>query len=224
MGGAPIWTDLAWSQLDQMLPPTGRRVVVSVQKAVEDAAGRFAGVARAALLASAVDAVSELRLGESDPHRIFISDADGRLITRLSPDDRLELVGDELRISPARLPSHHQAVLGYCREFNVPLEVEVNSSRGALLLNPKAIIGDQYKTRQAGEFNGKEGGAAGEKPAGPGGVPGAAPGAKPAGPAPGGPAPGGPGQPKSHSADQFQSHVRLPMSAPTARPGLNVAR
>jgi adenylate cyclase len=102
--GAPIWTDLAWSQLDEMLPPARRRVVVSVQKAVEDAGGRFAGVARAALLASAVDAVSELRLGESDPHRIFISDADGRLITRLSPDDRLELVGDELRISAARLP------------------------------------------------------------------------------------------------------------------------
>jgi len=95
----PIWTDLAWSQLDEMLPPARRRVVVSVQKAVEDADGRFSGVARAALLASAVDAVSELRLGERDPHRIFISDADGRLITRLSPEDRLELVGEDLRIS-----------------------------------------------------------------------------------------------------------------------------
>jgi len=104
VGGAPIWTDLAWSQLDEVLPPARRRVVVSVQKAVEDADGRFAGVARAALLASAVDAVSELRVAEKDPHRIFISDADGRLITRLSPEDRLELVGEDLRISPARLP------------------------------------------------------------------------------------------------------------------------
>ncbi len=32
----------------------------------------------------------------------------------------------------ARLPSHHQIVLGYCRELGVELEVEVNSSRSAL--------------------------------------------------------------------------------------------
>jgi monoamine oxidase len=36
---------------------------------------------------------------------------------------------------PARLPSHHQAVLGYCREFGIPLEVEVNSSRSAYVWN-----------------------------------------------------------------------------------------
>jgi len=104
VAGAPIWTDLAWSQLDASLPPEERRVVVSVQKAVEDAEGRFSGVVRAALLASAIDAVSELRAGPGDPHRIFICDADGRLITRLSAGDRLELVGDDLRIAPARLP------------------------------------------------------------------------------------------------------------------------
>src|SRR5215468_7171619 len=36
---------------------------------------------------------------------------------------------------PARLPSHHQGVLGYCRELGVALEVEVNTSRGALLVH-----------------------------------------------------------------------------------------
>src|SRR5712691_7150017 len=36
---------------------------------------------------------------------------------------------------PARLPSHHQAILGYCRDFGVALEVEVNTNRGAKLLN-----------------------------------------------------------------------------------------
>ena len=104
VGGAAIWTDLAWSQLDEALPNEKRRVVVSVQKAIEDRDGKFVGVVRAALLASAVGDVPELRLPPSDPHRIFITDADGRLITRLSTDDRLELVGDELRIAPARLP------------------------------------------------------------------------------------------------------------------------
>src|SRR5438067_3338393 len=104
VGGQPIWTDLAWSQLDQMLPAERRRVVVSVQKAVENGKGRLIGVVRAALLASAIDSVSALQVGKDDPHRIFITDADGRLITRLSPQDRLTLVGDDLRIAPEGLP------------------------------------------------------------------------------------------------------------------------
>ena len=49
----------------------------------------------------------------------------------------------------ARLPSHHQAVLGYCRELGVALEVEVNTSRGALLLNPAANGGKPIELRQA---------------------------------------------------------------------------
>jgi adenylate cyclase len=108
----PIWTDLAWSQLDQMLPRDRRRVVVSVQKAVETAEGRLIGVVRAALLASAIDSVSALQVGKDDPHRIFITDADGRLITRLSAEDRLTLVGDDLRIAPERLPAAISLALG----------------------------------------------------------------------------------------------------------------
>jgi monoamine oxidase len=50
---------------------------------------------------------------------------------------------------PARLPSHHQAVLGYCREFGVALEVEVNTSRGARLFNPAANGGKPIEMRQA---------------------------------------------------------------------------
>ena len=48
----------------------------------------------------------------------------------------------------ARLPSHHQAVLGYCREFGVALEVVVNTSRGALLHNPAANDGRPIELRQ----------------------------------------------------------------------------
>jgi monoamine oxidase len=36
-------------------------------------------------------------------------------------------------VGPARLPSIHKTMLGYCRELGVPLEVEVNSSRSAYL-------------------------------------------------------------------------------------------
>src|SRR5271155_1929426 len=50
---------------------------------------------------------------------------------------------------PARLPSHHQAVLGYCRELGVALEVEVNTSRGERLLNPSANGGKPVEMRQA---------------------------------------------------------------------------
>jgi monoamine oxidase len=48
----------------------------------------------------------------------------------------------------ARLPSQHQAVLGYCRELGVALEVEVNTSRGALLHNPAANDGKPIELRQ----------------------------------------------------------------------------
>lgn len=36
---------------------------------------------------------------------------------------------------PARLPSHHHTILDYCRELNVPLEVEVNASRSAYVVS-----------------------------------------------------------------------------------------
>jgi len=50
-----------------------------------------------------------------------------------------------LNAGPARLPSHHDAVLGLCREHGVPLEVLVNSSRSAFL----ASEGQPLRLRQA---------------------------------------------------------------------------
>ena len=49
---------------------------------------------------------------------------------------------------PARLPSQHQAILGYCRELGVELEVEVNVSRSAYLLNAKANGGKPIQFRR----------------------------------------------------------------------------
>ena len=57
--------------------------------------------------------------------------------------------GQYWNAGPARIPSHHQAVLGYCRELGVALEVEVNTSRGALLLNPDANNGKPVEMRRA---------------------------------------------------------------------------
>jgi monoamine oxidase len=50
---------------------------------------------------------------------------------------------------PARLPSHHQAVLGYCKELGVPLEVEVNASRSAYVWNDQVKGQRPIQMRQA---------------------------------------------------------------------------
>lgn len=50
---------------------------------------------------------------------------------------------------PARLPSHHQTILGYCKTLGVPLEVEVNMSRSALLQDDGANDGRPIEMRQA---------------------------------------------------------------------------
>ena len=41
--------------------------------------------------------------------------------------------GHYFNAGPARLPSIHKNMLGYCRELNIPLEVEVNTTRSALM-------------------------------------------------------------------------------------------
>jgi monoamine oxidase len=50
---------------------------------------------------------------------------------------------------PARLPSIHKTILGYCKELGVPLEIEVNSSRSSLLQNSRAFDGKPVTQRRA---------------------------------------------------------------------------
>jgi adenylate cyclase len=105
--GATLWSDLAYSELDHALPQTQRRVVVTVQKAVDGAHGGPAGVVRVGLLANTVDAIASTRVEEgndADPHRVFLCDAEGRLLTRLAPGDPLVASGDDLRVAPAHVP------------------------------------------------------------------------------------------------------------------------
>ncbi len=42
---------------------------------------------------------------------------------------------------PARLPFHHQGILGYCRELGVPVEVMCNDNRAALMQDDAAFDG-----------------------------------------------------------------------------------
>jgi adenylate cyclase len=107
--GKAIWSDLAWSELDQGLPEAERRVVVSVQKAVDDRPGRFAGVVRVGLLTRSIDALPAARSKSSE--RVLLCDHEGRLVARLTPDDTLKVSGDDLRIVPAHEPPEIAAAL-----------------------------------------------------------------------------------------------------------------
>jgi monoamine oxidase len=51
-------------------------------------------------------------------------------------------------MGPARLPSVHGTMLGYCRELKVPLEVEINTSRSTFLQNDKVNGGKPYRQRK----------------------------------------------------------------------------
>src|SRR6266508_1329426 len=49
---------------------------------------------------------------------------------------------------PARLPHHHKTVLGYCKEFGIPLQVIVNDNRNALLHDVTSFGGKPVRIRQ----------------------------------------------------------------------------
>jgi monoamine oxidase len=49
---------------------------------------------------------------------------------------------------PARIPHHHKALLGYCKDFGVPLEVMVNDNRACLLQDDGAFQGQPVSSRQ----------------------------------------------------------------------------
>ena len=57
--------------------------------------------------------------------------------------------GNYQNLGPARLPSTHWTMLGYCRELSVPLEVEVNTSRSTFLQSDKANGGKPVVQRKA---------------------------------------------------------------------------
>jgi adenylate cyclase len=105
--GSLIPSDLHWSQIDASMPEAQRRVEVSVQQVITDSAGAFLGVIRVGVLATQLDDAMKLHLApaeQTDPHRIFLCDKEGRLITRILPGEHIEEVGDDLRVGPAGLP------------------------------------------------------------------------------------------------------------------------
>jgi monoamine oxidase len=49
---------------------------------------------------------------------------------------------------PARIPHHHEFVLGYCRDFDVPLETFINDNRAALMHSGSAFGGQAQVARR----------------------------------------------------------------------------
>jgi monoamine oxidase len=56
--------------------------------------------------------------------------------------------GNYMNAGPARFPSQHLTMLGYCHEFGVPLEVEVNTSRSARMQSDRMNGGKPVEQRQ----------------------------------------------------------------------------
>lgn len=56
--------------------------------------------------------------------------------------------GNYQNVGPARLPSIHTTMLGYCRKFGIEMQVEVNTSRSSLLQNDAVHGGKAMVQRQ----------------------------------------------------------------------------
>lgn len=49
---------------------------------------------------------------------------------------------------PARIPGHHRALLGYCKQFGVPLEVFVNANRSTFFHDRRGFDGQPKQSRR----------------------------------------------------------------------------
>jgi len=75
----------------------------------------------------------------------------GNKVTMIGETDQMVgfSKGMYFNCGPARIPSIHQGILGYCKLLGVPLEVEVNFSDSALLRADGAFGGQPIQERQA---------------------------------------------------------------------------
>ena len=85
--------------------------------------------------------------------------AGGRSLTVRSGDrmeefnstQRVEFDDDEdlyANMGPARIPYHHETILGYCKDLGVSLEVFVNDNRGAFFQSPGSFGGMPVRGRE----------------------------------------------------------------------------
>jgi adenylate cyclase len=117
--GRAIWSDLSYSELDRARPESERRVVLTVQKAIEDTPKHLVGVARAGLLERTIDVLPGLSAHDVDPDgvaRAFLCDPHGRLLTRLEASDPLVLMDNDLRVDASHAPPEIAVALAHAGE------------------------------------------------------------------------------------------------------------
>lgn len=113
-GGRMLWSDLHFSPLEEDWPESKRHTRVSVQKSLSSKKGEFIGVLRVALSADQIDKITRIKLSENsqtDPHRIFLCDGKGRLITRLGTEDVFTEIEGDLRVKAQNLPEEIKTAL-----------------------------------------------------------------------------------------------------------------
>ena len=134
-----IWSDLHWSERDHGAPPAEQRVVVSVQKTIEDASGQFLGVLRVSLVTSELDHIASAHASAAglaptaglasagvapspvqpdDVQRVALlatpsTGGTARLVARVDPSDRMvtDLEADEIRVESDHPPPEVAALL-----------------------------------------------------------------------------------------------------------------
>ena len=123
--GKAIWSDLAYSEVDDVSQGSWRRKTLTVQKAIFGKGDRFVGVLRAGIVSDTIDHLGEGTAGEA--HDVFICDTAGRLVTRLEGHDAYVLVDEagkpdlegDLRVVPAVLPPRVAAALAFAKAGGV---------------------------------------------------------------------------------------------------------
>ena len=136
--------DEAWAGMPDLKPGSGRGTRVVILGA------GVAGLSAAYELGKAGYDCTVLEARDRPGGRVFTA----RRGTTIEMTDGSKQVcrfdeGQYLNAGAARIPSHHDATLGYCRELGVETETEVNWSGSALIQSDRLNDGKAFQMRQA---------------------------------------------------------------------------
>lgn len=139
-----LGSDEAWAGMPQLAPKSGHGTKVVILGAGP------AGLAAAYELGKAGYDCTVLEARDRVGGRVFTV----RRGTKIEMTDGSKQVcefdeGQYLNAGAARIPSHHDATLGYCRELGVEMETEVNWSGSALIQSDRLNGGKAFQMRQA---------------------------------------------------------------------------
>ncbi len=136
--------DEAWAGMPDLKPGSGRGARVVILGA------GVAGLSAAYELGKAGYDCTVLEARDRPGGRVFTA----RKGTKIEMTDGSRQVcqfdeGQYLNAGAARIPSHHDATLGYCKEMGVATETEVNWSGSALIQSDRLNDGKAFQMRQA---------------------------------------------------------------------------